>query len=67
MRCEVACLWSRSETPVAKRTRQAEFMINARFPEPEGSSGWLSLLARGTLAIVAIAIIALVLGEFLPL
>ena len=42
-------------------------MINARFPEPEGSSGWFSLLARGTLAIAAIAVVAFVLGEFLPL
>ena len=64
---EAARLWSGSETPVTRRRRQAQFMTNARFPEPEGSSGRPSLLARGTLAIAAIAIVALVLGEFLPL
>ena len=64
---EAARLWNGSETPMARRRRQGEFMTNARFPEPEGSSGWPSLLAKGTPAVAAIAIVVLVLGEFLPL
>ena len=55
--------------PVAKRKRQAEFMTDARFLEPDRSSGRLYLLARGVLTAVAVAVagIAFALAGFRPL